>query len=108
MYDTFHANIEEKTRRPGDRGRHRTASSTSTSARTTAARPAPATSHWDETFQALRKVGYDGWMVIESFGRALPDLAAATKVWRDLFPTAEEVYTQGMRFMKEKWAATAK
>ena len=34
-------------------------------------------------------------MVIESFGRALPDLAAATKVWRDLFPSAEEVYTQG-------------
>jgi D-psicose/D-tagatose/L-ribulose 3-epimerase len=43
--------------------------------------------------------------VIESFGRALPDLAAATKVWRDLFPAAEEVYTQGLRFMKEKWAA---
>ena len=46
--------------------------------------------------------------VIEAFGRALPDLAAATKVWRDLFPAAEEVYTQGLRFMKEKWAAAAK
>jgi len=61
--------------------------------------------HWDENFKALREVKYDGWLVIEAFGRALPALAAATKVWRDLFPNAEEVYTQGLRFMKEKWAA---
>ena len=62
---------------------------------------------WDETFRALREVNYDGWLTIESFGRALPDLAAATKVWRDLFPSAEEMYTQGLRFMKGKWAAAA-
>jgi D-psicose/D-tagatose/L-ribulose 3-epimerase len=102
MYDTFHANIEEKAIAPtiasiagsfihvhiseNDRG-------------------TPGTGHvpWDETFRALRQTGYDGWLVIEAFGRALPALAAATKVWRDLFPTAEEVYTQGLRFMKEKW-----
>ena len=105
MYDTFHANIEEKHAAPviealkgsfihvhiseNDRG-------------------TPGTGHvaWDETFKAIRKTGYDSWFVIESFGRALPDLAAATKVWRDLFPSPEEVYTQGLRFMKEKWAAT--
>jgi D-psicose/D-tagatose/L-ribulose 3-epimerase len=46
-------------------------------------------------------------MVIEAFGRALPDLAAATKVWRDLFPSSEEVYTRGLRLIKEKWAAYA-
>ena len=59
--------------------------------------------HWDETFKTLRDVHYDGWLVIEAFGRALPALAAATRVWRDLFPSAEEVYTQGLRFMKQKW-----
>ena len=53
-------------------------------------------------------MGYDGWLVIEAFGRALPDLAAATKVWRDLFPSAEEVYTKGLKFIKEKWAAFGK
>jgi D-psicose/D-tagatose/L-ribulose 3-epimerase len=52
----------------------------------------------------MRKIKYDNWLVIEAFGRALTALAA-TKVWRDLFPNAEEVYTQGLRFMKEKWAA---
>ena len=40
---------------------------------------------------------------IESFGRALPDLAAATRVWRDLFPTPEEVYTKGLALIKQKW-----
>jgi D-psicose/D-tagatose/L-ribulose 3-epimerase len=105
MYDTFHANIEEKAIGPtiesiagqfihvhiseNDRGT-----------------PGSGHVHWDETFRALRKVGYDGWMVIESFGRALPDLAAATKVWRDLFPSAEEVYTKGLQLIKEKWKAT--
>ena len=60
---------------------------------------------WDEAFKAIRGTGYDGWFVIEAFGRALPDLAAATRVWRDLFPSPEEVYTKGIAFIREKWAA---
>jgi len=107
MYDTFHANIEEKhaaatITRIADSFIHVHISEND--------RGTPGSGHvaWDETFQALRKVGYDGWLVIEAFGRALPDLAAATKVWRDLFPNAEEVYTQGLRFMKEQWTAAAR
>jgi D-psicose/D-tagatose/L-ribulose 3-epimerase len=64
--------------------------------------------NWDATFKTLAEVGYDGWMVIEAFGRALPDLAAATRVWRDLFPSAEEVYTKGLAFMKQRVAAARK
>jgi D-psicose/D-tagatose/L-ribulose 3-epimerase len=63
---------------------------------------------WDETFRALRKIGYDGWLVIEAFGRALPALAAATRVWRDLFPSADEVITQGLGFIREKWVAAGR
>jgi D-psicose/D-tagatose/L-ribulose 3-epimerase len=107
MYDTFHANIEEKQVSEvihafkdsfvhvhiseNDRGT-----------------PGTGHIHWAETFRALRQVGYDGWLVIEAFGRALPDLAAATKIWRHLFPSPEEAYTQGLRFMKEMWASAAK
>jgi D-psicose/D-tagatose/L-ribulose 3-epimerase len=104
MYDTFHANIEEKNvaetiASVADSFVHVHISEND--------RGTPGTGHvqWDETFRALRKAKYDNWLVIESFGRALPALAAATKVWRDLFPAAEEVYTHGLRFMKEKWAA---
>jgi D-psicose/D-tagatose/L-ribulose 3-epimerase len=106
MYDTFHANIEEKNPTSaiaslGDRIAHVHISESD--------RGTPGTGmvHWDETFRALRKARFDGWLTIEAFGRALPALAAATKVWRDLFPSAEEVYTQGLRFMKEKWSAAA-
>jgi D-psicose/D-tagatose/L-ribulose 3-epimerase len=104
MYDTFHANIEEKNvgeaiASIADSCVHVHISEND--------RGTPGTGHvhWDETFRALRKVGYDNWLTIEAFGRALPALAAATRVWRDLFPNAEEVYTQGLRFIKEKWAA---
>jgi D-psicose/D-tagatose/L-ribulose 3-epimerase len=104
MYDTFHANIEEKNIPEtilnfADSIAHVHISEND--------RGTPGTGHvhWDETFKALRQIKYDGWLTIEAFGRALPDLAAATRVWRDLFPRAEEVYVQGLRFMKEKWAA---
>ena len=104
MYDTFHAHIEEKSQAgaietvkdvfahvhisENDRGT-----------------PGTGQVRWDEAFSALKKTGYDGWFVIEAFGRALPDLAAATRVWRDLFPSPEEVYTKGIEFIRRKWAA---
>jgi D-psicose/D-tagatose/L-ribulose 3-epimerase len=107
MYDTFHANIEEKdvTKVITDLADVMVHVHISENDRGT-----PGTGHvpWDDTFRTLRKVGYDGWLTIEAFGRALPALAAATRVWRDLFPSAEQVYTQGLRFMKEKWATAAK
>jgi D-psicose/D-tagatose/L-ribulose 3-epimerase len=102
MYDTFHANIEEKDITKAiagcvDQIVHVHVSEND--------RGTPGTGHvhWKETFSALKKGGYDGWLTIEAFGRALPALAAATKVWRDLFPHPEEVYTQGLRFMKVMW-----
>ena len=102
MYDTFHANIEEA--RP------------STAIRTVAPylahvhisenhRGTPGTGQvqWAESFRSLRENGYDGWLVIEAFGRALPALAAATRVWRDFFPNPEHVYENGLKFMHAMW-----
>src|SRR5262245_61725960 len=92
MYDTFHAHIEEKSQ----------ASAIETVAPVVGHvhisendRGTPGTGQvrWAEAFGALKKIKYDGWMVNEAFGRALPALAAATRVWRDLFPSADEVYT---------------
>jgi D-psicose/D-tagatose/L-ribulose 3-epimerase len=102
MYDTFHANIEEKNagQAINDLAGHFVHVHISESDRGI---PGTGMVHWEDTFRALRQVRYDGWLVIEAFGRALPALAAATRVWRDLFPSAEAVYTQGLRFMKEQW-----
>jgi D-psicose/D-tagatose/L-ribulose 3-epimerase len=102
MFDTFHANIEEKNL--GDAIRTLAGSFVHVHI-SEHDRGTPGSGHvpWDEVFKTLREVRYDGWLTIEAFGRALPALAAATRVWRDLFPSAEEVYTQGLRFMKQKW-----
>jgi D-psicose/D-tagatose/L-ribulose 3-epimerase len=102
MYDTFHAHIEEK--------------NAGTAIRTIAPvlahvhisendRGTPGTGQvdWSTTFRTLREVGYDGWLTIEAFGRALPDLAAATRIWRDLFASPEQVYTQGLAFIRQHW-----
>jgi D-psicose/D-tagatose/L-ribulose 3-epimerase len=102
MYDTFHANIEEKDVTQAIVGAADSIAHVHISEND---RGTPGTGHvhWKETFAALKQIKYDGWLTIEAFGRALPDLAAATKVWRDLFPSAEEVYTKGLKFMKEMW-----
>ncbi len=99
MYDTFHANIEEKDpvaafSDHADVVAHFHVSEND--------RGTPGKGHvpWAETFAAVKASGYDGWLTIEAFGRALPDLAAATRVWRDFFPSRDEVYEEGIRFIK--------
>ena len=103
MYDTFHANLEEKDgpKALAEAAKHVIHIHISENDRGT-----PGTGHvqWAQTFAQLKKMKYDGWLTIESFGRLLPDLAAATKIWRDLFPSPEEVYTEGFKFMKKMWA----
>ena len=41
----------------------------------------------------------------ESFGSALPDLAAATKIWRPIFRAETDVYRLGYRLMRDGWDA---
>jgi len=104
MYDTFHANIEEKNITKAIESMEDTYVHVHISENDRGT-PGSGHVHWDETFKALRKAKYNGWLTIEAFGRALPDLAAATKIWRDMFPSPEDVYGNGFKFIKEKWEA---
>ena len=103
MYDTFHANIEEKDPVAAIAAikRHMIHVHISENDRGT-----PGRGHvpWEATYKALRDTGYDDSLTIEAFGRALPDLAAATRVWRDFFPNREQVYLEGIAHMKNGWA----
>jgi D-psicose/D-tagatose/L-ribulose 3-epimerase len=103
LYDTFHANIEEKDPVGCIAPAIRSINHVHISAND---RGTPGKDHvdWPATFAALKKAGYDDWLTIEAFGRALPALAAATRVWRDLFPAREEVYRFGHDFIREQWA----
>ena len=103
MYDTFHANIEEKEPVAAIKAikRHLIHVHISENDRGT-----PGRGHVPlaQTYSALRGSKYDGWMTIEAFGRAMPALAAATRVWRDFFPNREQVYREGFKNMKLGWA----
>ncbi len=104
LYDTFHANIEEKDP-VGCISQHIDAINHVHISENDRGTPGKGHIDWPATFKALRSSGYDRWLVIEAFGRALPDLAAATRVWRDFFPDREQVYTEGLKFVKEQWQA---
>jgi len=104
LYDTFHANIEEQDP-AGAITAHFDAINHVHISENDRGTPGKGHIDWTGTFKAIRSGGYDKWLVIEAFGRALPDLAAATKVWRDFFPSRESVYTDGLKFVKEQWAA---
>ncbi len=104
LFDTFHANIEEKDP-VGCISQHIDAINHVHISENDRGTPGKGHIDWPGTFKALRSGGYDGWLVIEAFGRALPDLAAATRVWRDFFPDPEQVYTEGFKFIKEQWKA---
>ena len=99
MYDSFHANIEEKniaeairTAAPYTVHVHISENDRST----------PGQGHvpWKETFDTLHEVGYDGWMVVEAFGLALPEISAATKIWRRMYESEEQLSRDALKFMK--------
>jgi D-psicose/D-tagatose/L-ribulose 3-epimerase len=101
LYDTFHANIEERdpvgviaSARPtyihiseNDRG-------------------IPGNGHIDfaAVFAALKAARYHGWITVESFGQALPDLAAATRIWRPLFDSETRVYEDSIALIRKYWS----
>lgn len=103
MYDTFHANIEEKCLKEAIRtiAPYMAHFHVSENDRST-----PGTGHvdWHTTFDTLKEVGYDGWLMVEAFGLALPELAAATKIWRKMFSTELTLAADSLRFMKHEWA----
>ena len=42
--------------------------------------------------------------MIEAFGLALPELAAATKIWRRMYESEEQLARDGLAFMKSEVA----
>jgi D-psicose/D-tagatose/L-ribulose 3-epimerase len=91
LFDTFHTNIEEKDAvaaladtLPHVRHIHISENDRGT----------PGTGHAPirQTIRTAKAAGYDGWLTVEAFGHALPDIAAATRVWRPLFTSYANVY----------------
>jgi sugar phosphate isomerase/epimerase len=100
--DTFHAHIEEKDpaaaiRRAGSRIAHVHISENDRGT------PGTGSVEWDATFGALRDIGHDGWLTVEAFGNFLPNLAAATKIWRKLFDSEDQLAAESFQFLAGRW-----
>ena len=98
MFDTHHANIEEK------------------KIETALKKVAPVLAHvhisendrgtpgdghvpWAETFASLSAIGYKGWLTIEAFTRNDPDFANAINVWRE-YSEPWDMAEGGLKFIR--------
>jgi D-psicose/D-tagatose/L-ribulose 3-epimerase len=103
MYDTFHANIEED---DPVAAYTRFASEITYIHISENQRGIPGRGHIARKpiFAAIRATGYDDWLTVEAFSRALPALAAATRVWRDLFPDIDTLLVESHAMIRRHWA----
>ena len=100
LYDTHHANIEDPVPATaiGGLGEHLMHVHLSESHRgTLGTGQVP----WTETFAALAEADYSGWLTIEAFGMADPDIVNAANIWREAFDSPEQLYHDGIAFIQE-------
>ena len=99
MFDTHHANIEEKslskalsTISPYLAHVHISENDRGT--------PGDGQVHFDEAFSSLAKIKYNGWLTIEAFSRNDPDFANSIGVWRE-YSKPWDIAEKGFRFIKQ-------
>ena len=56
---------------------------------------------WEELFVALRKIGYNGPLVIESFDPSFVELNRLCAIWRKFAETGEELALEGLQNLKD-------
>jgi D-psicose/D-tagatose/L-ribulose 3-epimerase len=98
--DTFHMNIEEKNqaaaiRKAGKLLGHFHACGSD--------RGTPGNDHidWAPIAAALKSIGYQGDVVIESFTTDVKVIARAAAIWRQMEPTRDEIAVKGLKFLKK-------
>jgi len=62
---------------------------------------------WKEIFAALKEIHYGGWLVVESFGAAMPELARATCMWRPPAASPTILANDSLRFIQQQLAVMA-
>lgn len=104
--DTFHCNIEEKDipttiRKIGkdlichvqgnesDRGT-----------------PGTGNVDWQGIKEALEEIGYEGAVVIETFGTVSEEIAKATCIWRPLANSSDELAEEGLAFFRQLFGSS--
>lgn len=98
MYDTHHANIEEKNLPEAINKVSPYLSHVHISEND---RGTPGEGHipWDDTFDTLARCNYRGWLTIEAFTRSDPEFANAINVWRE-YSEPWAMAEQGLAFIQ--------
>lgn len=98
--DTFHMNIEEKDLakailKAGKQLGHLHACGSD--------RGQPGNDHtdWESIAAALKKVKYDGNVVIESFTPGIEMIAKAASIWRMYEPSQKDIAVKGLKFLRQ-------
>lgn len=104
LLDTFHMNIEERSpqaaiRLAGPRLRHFHCSEND--------RGPVGSGHiaWPAVREALRDAGYQGDLVVESFGSTVPAISRACCIWRPLAADATALAQESVSFLRRLWGA---
>ena len=99
MFDTHHANIEEKKIKEAIHTISPLLAHVHISEND---RGTPGAGHvpWDETFSTLAEINYKGWLTIEGFTRNDPDFANSINVWRE-YSQPWEMAENGLKFIKQ-------
>ena len=102
MFDTHHANVEEKRFPDAIRAIAPVLAHVHISEND---RGTPGAGHlpWDDTFRTLAEVGFDGWMTIEAFTRNDVDFANSIYVWRE-YNDPWDIAENGLKFIREMLA----
>ena len=99
MFDTHHANMEEKRFPEAIRTIAPVLAHVHISEND---RGTPGSGHipWDDTFRTLAEVDYRGWMTIEAFTRNDIDFANSINVWRE-YNKPWHIAENGLKFIRE-------
>ncbi len=97
--DTFHMHLEEKNsaaaiRAAGERIFHFHACENDRGV------PGSGQVRWQEVASALKAVGYQDAVVIESFTSQVKEIARAVCIWREIAPSQDAIASQGLAFLK--------
>lgn len=102
MYDTFHAHIEEKDQVAAVNrlGKMINVLHVSENDRGT---PGTGQIDFHAIFAAVKASGFDGWVVMEAFGSGVPEIAAATRIWRPMFESHQQLFRDSAGFIRKGW-----
>ena len=99
MFDTFHANIEEKNLGDAIRklSKHLVHVQVSENDRSTVG---TGNVNWEDVFTALKEIKYDGWLSVEAFSQKL----AVANIWRKMFDSETQLMEDSLSFLKNSLA----